>query len=218
MDYDKKVSLAVIKRLPKYYRYLGDLLDNNVTRISSKELSKKMNATPSQIRQDLNNFGCFGQQGYGYDVSLLYSEIKTILGLDKTYSVIVVGAGNLGNAILNYTQFQKRGVSFAAIFDTDAQKIGTTINGVEIKDIKNLGNFLEQTSVDIAVLCVPKSSAAEVAKVVIKGGVKSIWNFTPLDLENTKDVVVENVHLSDSLMTLFYKLNEGFILERYVKK
>lgn len=204
---DKKISLAVIKRLPRYYRYLGDLLENGITRISSKDLSKKMNVTASQIRQDLNNFGCFGQQGYGYNVELLYEEIKKILGLDKSYNLVIIGGGNIGQALVNYANFQKRGFNFIGIFDINPRLIGMTIRGIEIYDIDKLEEFLKTHDVDIVVLTLPKNNAVKVSQIIIDCGIKGIWNFSHVDLKTPKDVVVENVHLTDSMMTLSYKLN-----------
>lgn len=214
---DKKISVAVIKRLPRYYRYLGDLLDNGITRISSKDLSKKMNATASQIRQDLNNFGCFGQQGYGYNVELLYEEIKKILGLDKTYNLVIVGAGNIGQALANYTNFQRRGFNFIGIFDINPKLIGINIRGLEIMDIEELRTFISENQVDIAVLTLPRNNAIKIAQIVIDCGVKGIWNFSHVDLKTPESVVVENVHLTDSLMTLSYKLNnKDFFDDKYL--
>lgn len=205
---DKKISAAVINRLPRYYRYLGDLLEGDISRISSKELSEKMNITASQIRQDLNNFGGFGQQGYGYNVEYLYNEIKKILGLDKVYNLIVVGGGNIGQALVNYTNFQKRGFLITAVFDINPRLIGMTIRGVEIYDADKMEEFIKNNRVDVAILAVPRSQAAKVASNLALWGIKGIWNFSHVDLQVPKDVVVENVHLTDSLMTLIYKLNE----------
>jgi len=204
---EKKISLAVIKRLPRYYRYLGDLLDNGITRISSKDLSKRMNVTASQIRQDLNNFGCFGQQGYGYNVEILYNEIKKILGVDKQYNLVIIGAGNIGQALVNYVNFQKRGFNFIAMFDINPRLIGMTIRGIEIYDIDTLENFLKNHNVDIVVLTLPKNNAVKVSKIIIECGIKGIWNFSHVDLKTPPNVVVENIHLTDSMMTLSYKLN-----------
>lgn len=206
---DKKISLAVIKRLPRYYRYLGDLLDNGITRISSKDLSKRMNVTASQIRQDLNNFGCFGQQGYGYNVELLYEEIKKILGLDKVYNLIIIGAGNIGQALANYSNFKRRGFNFIGIFDVNPRLIGLNIRGIEIMDIDKLESFITANDVDIAVLTLPRINAEKVAQKIIECGVKGIWNFSHIDLKTPEDVIVENVHLTDSLMTLSYKFRNN---------
>jgi redox-sensing transcriptional repressor len=211
----KSVSLAVIKRMPRYYRYLGDLLDSGITRISSKELSQRMNITASQIRQDLNNFGCFGQQGYGYNVELLYGEIKRILGLEKKYSLIIIGAGNIGQALVNYINFERRGFNFVALFDVNPKLIGLTIRGISIHDIDTLGDFLTKNQVDIAVLTLPKTAAVKAANEAIKGGVKGIWNFSHIDIDAPESVMVENVHLTDSLMTLSYKLGEQGIISRF---
>lgn len=209
---DKKISSAVIKRLPRYYRYLGDLLDNGITRISSKDLSKRMNVTASQIRQDLNNFGCFGQQGYGYNVELLYEEIKKILGLDKTYNLIIIGTGNIGQALANYANFKKRGFNFIGIFDINPRIIGLNIHGLEILDVDLLEDFLSKNHVDIAVLTLPRNNAVKVAQTVVAHGIKGIWNFSHTDLKTPDDVMVENVHLTDSLMTLSYRLNNNVII------
>ncbi len=207
---DKKISIAVIKRLPRYYRYLGDLLDNGITRISSNDLSRKMNVTASQIRQDLNKFGCFGQQGYGYNVEMLYEEIKKILGLDRVYNLIIIGAGNLGQALANYGNFAKRGFKFIGIFDKNPKVIGLNINGIKIMDVANLDSFLKENKVDIAVLAIPKTNATKISSILVDNGVKGIWNFSHIDLNTPDDVIVENAHLTESLMTLSYKLSEGY--------
>lgn len=200
------ISRAVIKRLPRYYRYLGELLDNGVERISSNDLSDRMQVTASQIRQDLNNFGGFGQQGYGYNVKYLYQEIGKILGLDKTYNVIVVGGGNLGQALANYVRFEKRGFRVIGIFDVNPQLAGKKIRGVEIRMMDELETFLKENEIHIATLTLPKAAAEEVAVKLVEGGVKAIWNFAHTDLNLPKDVVVENVHLSESLMQLSYNI------------
>lgn len=204
----KRISKAVINRLPRYYRYLGDLLEKDVVRISSKELSEKMKVTASQIRQDLNNFGGFGQQGYGYNVEYLHSEIGKILGLEKQYSLIIIGAGNLGQALANYADFERRGFFVKGIFDINPRLVGMSIRGVEIKNVDELEDFVKNNDIDIAALTVPKAKAPQVAADLVKWGIKGIWNFAPTDLNLPDDVVVENVHLSDSLMKLSYKLSE----------
>lgn len=205
---DKKISIAVIKRLPRYYRYLGDLLDNGITRISSNDLSRKMKVTASQIRQDLNKFGCFGQQGYGYNVELLHAEIKKILGLGKTYNLIIIGAGNLGQALANYANFDRRGFKFIGIFDKNPNLIGKEIHGMEIRDVETLDMFLKENDVDIAVLTLPKTNSTKISPILVENGIKGIWNFSHVDLNTPDDVIVENVHLTDSLMTLSYRLSE----------
>lgn len=204
---DKRISDAVIKRLPRYYRYLCDLLDSGVTRISSGELSRRMGVTASQIRQDLNNFGCFGQQGYGYNVELLSNEIRKILGMVRTYNLIIIGAGNLGQALCNYQNFAKRGYIFTAMFDINPDLIGTTINGVKVYDIADLRKYLQENEVDIAALALPRSNSRPIVQILDEEGIKGIWNFSHVDLKVSPDVVVENVHLTDSLMTLSYRLN-----------
>lgn len=205
----KKISTAVIKRLPKYYRYLGDLLENDVVRISSKELSNRMGVTASQIRQDLNNFGGFGQQGYGYNVEYLYNAIGKILGLENKYNTIIVGAGNLGQALANYTNFDKRGFEVKGLFDVNPRLIGITVRGIEIKDLDEMGSFIKENSIDLAILTLPKQKAPKVANDLVSYGIKGIWNFAPIDLKlSNKNVIVENVHLLDSLMTLSYNIKE----------
>ena len=204
---EKCISKAVIKRLPRYYRYLGELIEEGVERISSNELSAKMRVTASQIRQDLNNFGGFGQQGYGYNVSYLYTEIGKILGLDKTHHMIIIGAGNLGQALANYVKFEKRGFKIVGIFDVNPVLKGISIHGNEIRMMDELPAFLKEQKVEIATLTLPKNNAAEAADLLVKNGIKAIWNFAHLDLTVPKDVIVENVHLSESLMRLSYNLN-----------
>ena len=203
---EKSISKAVIKRLPRYYRYLGELIEEGIERISSNELSAKMRVTASQIRQDLNNFGGFGQQGYGYNVPYLYEEIGKILGLDKTHHMIIIGAGNLGQALANYVKFEKRGFKIVGVFDINPVLKGISIRGNGIRMMSELPDFLQKEDVQIAALTVPKSSAAEIAELLVENGIKAIWNFAHLDLNVPKDVIVENVHLSESLMRLSYNL------------
>lgn len=204
----KEISKAVINRLPRYYRYLGDLLEKDVVRISSKELSERMKVTASQIRQDLNNFGGFGQQGYGYNVEYLHSEIGKILGLDRKYHMIIIGAGNLGQALANYADFDKKGFFVKAIFDINPNLIGSQIRGIEVKSMDELEDYLISNKVDIAAITVPKTKAPGIASDLARLGVKGIWNFAPTDLNLPRDVTVENVHLIDSLMKLSYRLSE----------
>ena len=205
---DKGISKAVIKRLPRYYRYLGDLMNNGVERISSSDLSKKMRVTASQILQDLNNFGGFGQQGYGYNVRYLHTEISKILGLEEEHPMIIVGAGNLGQALANYVEFDKMGFRLVGIFDINPVLEGIGVRGIEIKMISDLPFFLKENNVEIATLTLPKNKAAEMAELLVNNGVKAIWNFAHLDLNVPEDVIVENVHLSESLMTLSYNLSK----------
>ena len=203
----KEISQAVIRRMPRYYRYLGELLDDGVERISSNDLSKRMNVTASQIRQDLNNFGGFGQQGYGYNVKFLYEEIGKILGLDQRHNIIVVGAGNLGQALTNYAKFEKLGFVIIGLFDVNPALAGVTVRGIKIHMLDKLEDFCKENQVDIAALTMPKEKAATVANRLVGLGVHAIWNFAHVDLELDKeDVVVENVHLSDSLMQLSYNI------------
>ncbi len=206
----KEISQAVITRLPRYYRYLGELLEEGVERISSGELSEKMKVTSSQIRQDLNQFGGFGQTGYGYHVESLYNEIGHLLGLDENHTMIVIGAGNLGQALANYANFERRGFNISAMFDKNPALIGTrTIRDIPILDIDKLEDFLSGHEVDIAVLAIPKLSAIPVSKRLVDSGIKAIWNFSHTDLEVPEDVIVENVHLSESLMKLSYRMMES---------
>ncbi|WP_446897742.1 redox-sensing transcriptional repressor Rex [Clostridium sp. LBM24168] len=207
MDKKKNISMAVIKRLPKYHRYLGDLMRNDVDRISSKELSETIGFTASQIRQDLNCFGDFGQQGYGYNVSELYSQIRNILGLSRVYKTVIVGAGNIGQALANYTRFDKLGFQLETLFDRNPKLIGIKIRDIEIKDIDYLSDYLKENHIDIGIICVPDNNAQKVCDILVKNGVKGVWNFAPVDLAVPEDVKVENVHLSDSLLTLSCLLN-----------
>lgn len=204
----KQISKAVIKRLPRYYRYLGELLEDNVERISSNDLSKKMRVTASQIRQDLNNFGGFGQQGYGYNVKYLYTEIRKILGLDIVHPMIIVGAGNLGQALANYVEFEKRGFKLVGIFDVNPVLEGIAVRGIEIQMISDLPFFMKENNIEIAILTLPKNKARDMAEILIENGIKAIWNFAHIDLDTPDDVIVENVHLSESLMTLSYNLSQ----------
>ena len=204
----KQISKAVIKRLPRYYRYLGELLEDNVERISSNDLSKKMRVTASQIRQDLNNFGGFGQQGYGYNVKYLYTEIGKILGLDIVHPMIIVGAGNLGQALANYVEFEKRGFKLVGIFDVNPVLEGIAVRGIEIQMISDLPFFMKENNIEIAILTLPKNKARDMAEILIENGIKAIWNFAHIDLDTPDDVIVENVHLSESLMALSYNLSQ----------
>lgn len=203
----REISKAVITRLPRYYRYLGELLESGVERISSNELSVRMKVTASQIRQDLNNFGGFGQQGYGYNVKYLYTEIGKILGLEEDHRMIIIGAGNLGQALANYAAFEKRGFILKGIFDVNPRLQGITIRGVPVRMIEELGEFVKDNEVEIAALTIPKDRAVEVADLLVANGVRAIWNFAHTDLNLPEHVIVENVHLSESLMQLSYKIN-----------
>ena len=207
MEKKKNVSMAVIKRMPKYYRYLGELVKNDVDRISSKELGEKIGFTASQIRQDLNNFGDFGQQGYGYNVKELHNQIGAILGVGKEYNAVLIGAGNIGQAIANYSRFTDIGLGITA-FDANPKLVGMRIRDVEIKDIDELKGYLEENHIDMGILCVPRINAQKVCDVLVNGGVRGIWNFAPIDLHVPETVKVENVHLSESLLTLVYQMNK----------
>lgn len=202
------ISITVIKRLPRYYRYLEELLDNGIERISSSELSVKMNVTASQIRQDLNQFGGFGQQGYGYNVEYLHKEIAKILGIDRTHSMIIVGAGNLGRAIANYANFEKRGFVVKGMFDCNPELVGSECRGAVVMPMEEMPDFIRNNNIDIVALTIPKTSASKVAQVAVEAGIKGIWNFAHMDLNVPEGIVVENVHLSESLMTLSYNLGD----------
>ena len=204
---ERIISQAVIRRLPRYYRYLGELLENGVERISSNDLSKRMKVTASQIRQDLNNFGGFGQQGYGYNVKYLYTEIGKIHGLEENHNIVIIGAGNLGQALANYGNFEKRGFIVKAIFDVNPALEGVSIRGVPVQMMTELPAFVRNNDIEIAVLTIPKTKAVDVAKELVENGVKAILNFAHTDLNLPDDVIVENVHLSDSLMRLSYNIS-----------
>lgn len=204
-----KVSMAVVRRLPKYYRYLGDLIKTGVMRISSKELGKLMGLTASQIRQDLNCFGGFGQQGYGYNVEELQKEIGRILGLNKTYNSVIVGAGNLGQAIANYEGFRREGFVLNAMFDVNPRLIGNTIRDIKIYDILELGAYVQANDIQLGIICVPKEQSQAVADIMMDNGIKAIWNFAPADVQVRDNVAIENVAISESLYTLTYLMNES---------
>ena len=204
---EKDISQAVIGRLPRYFRYLGELKDEGVERISSQDLSELMKVTASQIRQDFNNFGGFGQQGYGYNVEYLYHEIGKILGLDQQHNFIIVGAGNLGRALGNYMNFERRGFIFKGMFDQNPELVGRDVRGVKVLPMESLEHFIREHEIEIAVLTIPKTSAEDVAEQLVKYGIKGIWNFAHVDLNVPEGVQVENVHLSDSLMKLSYNIN-----------
>ena len=204
---ERGISRAVIGRLPRYYRYLGELLEAGVERISSSDLSKKMHVTASQIRQDLNNFGGFGQQGYGYNVKYLYTEIGKILGLNREHPIIIIGVGNLGQALANYASFEKSGFILKGLFDVNPRLEGVAIRGIPVRMMDDLGDFLKKNEIEIAILTIPKSKAIEVAEFLVDNGIRAIWNFAHTDLNLPEDVIVENVHLSDSLMKLSYNIS-----------
>lgn len=204
----KDISQAVITRLPRYFRYLGELKDAGVERISSQELSRIMRVTASQIRQDLNHFGGFGQQGYGYNVESLYVEIGNILGLNKSHHLILIGAGNLGQALANYMNFEKRGFIITGIFDINPELIGKKVRNILIRPMEDMPGFIKENDIDIAVLTIPKAGAVKVASQLVECGIRGIWNFAHVDLEVPENVLVENVHLSDSLMKLSYRISK----------
>lgn len=200
------ISKVVIKRLPRYLRVLESFMKREVERVSSKELAVKLGSTASQVRQDFNCFGDFGQHGYGYKVNDLYIKIKEILGLNKVYSCIIVGAGNIGQAIMNYSKFLDIGFNVEAMFDINPKLIGASFRGVEVLDVDKLDFYINENYVDIAMLCVPETQTIDVYNI-LKDRVKGIWNFATVDLLSTDNTSVENVNLNDSLFTLVYFLN-----------
>ena len=204
---DAKISVAVIKRLPKYYRYLELIGHKGIIRVSSQELSKITGLTASQIRQDLNHFGAFGQQGYGYNVEELKIELEKIMGVDKPYNVVIIGFGNIGSALLNYSGFKKKGFKVVGIFDNSPEIIGNKANDVVIKDVSELEEVVTREKVDIAILAIPAIPAQEITDKLVACGIKGIWNFAPIDLKLPRNVVLENVHLDGSLLTLTYYMN-----------
>lgn len=209
MKNNNQVSIPVIKRLPRYHRYLEELKNMGVVRISSRELSQRMGLTASQIRQDLNCFGGFGQQGYGYNIEQLYNEIGKILGIDKHSKAIMIGAGNLGHAIATHLNFENRGFDLIGIFDVNPDVIGTKIGERVVMDSASLDEFCKKEKPIVAILCIPSQYAEENADKLISLGIKGFWNFTQYDLvRKYKDIAVENVHLGDSLMTLCYQINK----------
>ena len=214
MSYKSRVSDAVVRRLPMYYRHLRDLEKAGVVRISSQELGERMNLTASQIRQDINCFGGFGQQGYGYHVSNLKERIGEILGLTNQYHVIIVGAGNIGRAIANYVGFKKEGFNIQAMFDVSPALVGIDVHGTLVQPMEKLDTWMATHQVDIAVLSVPSAYAQETAELLVRGGVRAIWNFAPVDLNLPDGVAVNNVHLSDSLHILSYRMNEKELFEK----
>ena len=204
---DAKISVAVIKRLPKYYRYLELIGDKGIIRVSSQELSKITGLTASQIRQDLNHFGAFGQQGYGYNVEELKIELEKIMGVDKPYNVVIIGFGNIGSALLNYSGFKKKGFKVVGIFDNSPEIIGNKANDEVIKDVSELEEVVTREKADIAILAIPAIPAQEITDKLVACGIKGIWNFAPIDLKLPRNVVLENVHLDGSLLTLTYYMN-----------
>ena len=208
VEHRQEVSKAVIQRLPRYYRNICELKAEGAQRISSRALAERMGLTASQIRQDLNNFGGFGQQGYGYNVKYLYTEIGKILGLDKDHNFIIIGAGNLGQALANYASFERNGFILKSLFDVNPRLEGVTIRGIPVRMLDELEGYLQENDIEIAALTLPKSKAEEVADVLVANGIKAIWNFAHTDLTLPKDVIVESVHLADSLMKLSYNISQ----------
>ena len=205
-----KVSLPVIKRLPKYYRYIVEMQQSGVVKVSSSELARMMGTTASQVRQDFNCFGGFGQQGIGYNVKLLREELGKLIFARQPIPTILIGAGNLGHAMANYLVEDKRGFELQGAFDVKPEMIGLTLCGVLIRDMGELGAFCAEHNSRVAVICVPRDSAKKVARQLIDLGIRAFWNFSHYDFSiDYPDVVVENVHLSDSLSTLSYEVNNS---------
>lgn len=210
MSKSDSISMSVIRRLPRYYRFLSELNDQKVDRISSTKLAKIMNVTASQVRQDLNCFGGFGQQGYGYSVSQLKDEIKNILGLNNDYKAILIGAGNLGKAVAMHMNFEKLGFELIACFDNNEKKVGQKLNDIYVKSEIELEEFCKQNHVDSAFLCIPRVCVENVLDKLYGLGIKNYWNFSHYDINaRYSDALVENVHLSDNLMTLCYRMNNN---------
>lgn len=210
MENKSRISAAVINRLPRYYRFLSDLLDNGVVKISSRELSEKMGFTASQIRQDLNCFGGFGQQGYGYNVEQLKNEISAILDLGQLKKTIIIGAGNMGRTLSSHMNFEGKGFNLIGIFDKNDAMVGQMVNGLPVRHIDTLDEFCKENFPTVAVLCIPKTAAKEIADMLVKLGIKGFWNFSHCDLGvDYPSIPIENVHLGDSLMTLCYKVHDN---------
>jgi len=203
-----RVPMVVIKRLPKYYRYLGELVEHKVERVSSQTLADMMGISASQLRQDLNHFGEFGQQGYGYRVQDLYHEIGRIIGLENEYNMVIVGAGNLGQALANYPNFAKRGFLLQGVFDVNPKVIGLRLRDNEIMDIDKLEEFIQTKNIAIGIIAVPKEAAQEVADVMVHAGIRAIWNFAPVDIKVPPEVILENEHLADRLMVISFRLKQ----------
>ncbi len=204
-----EISNSVIRRLPRYYRFLGELLSQDITRISSNELSKRMGLTASQIRQDFNCFGEFGQQGYGYNVSILQSEIGKVLGLDNPKTAILVGVGNLGRAVVQHINFNSLGFQIIGLFDQKESLVGQMVKHLPIRNISAIDEFCRENRPEVAILCIPKSASKPITEQLIKLGIKGFWNFSHYDIAlNHPKIIVENFHFSDSLMTLSYKMDK----------
>lgn len=207
--HDDKIPEAVIRRLPKYYRYLQEMSRRNESRISSSKMSRDMGLNASQIRRDLNCFGGFGQQGYGYSVSKLLEEVSKILGIDRRYGVVIVGAGNIGQALIRYSKFIEQGFDIKGVFDIDQKKVGSLMDSFVVQHVDTLDTFAHKTNVDIGIICVPRIAAQQTADMLVMAGVEGVWNFAPIDVQARKGVSVENVHLNDSLYVLCYRMTEG---------
>ncbi len=209
MKREHRVSIAVIKRLPKYYRYLGMIADKGIIRISSQELSNITGLTASQIRQDLNHFGGFGQQGYGYNVEELRGEIERIIGINRDYNAIIIGAGNIGHALAQYKKFEGLGFKIKALFDQDPDRVGGKVDGIPILPIDDMAAYIKNEKIDILVITVPANAAQQIADIGVDSGIKGIWNFAPVDIKVPDEIIVENVHLNESLFTLTYYINNA---------
>jgi redox-sensing transcriptional repressor len=204
--FSNKISETVIRRMPVYHRYLSELIENDVARISSKDLSTITGFSASQIRQDLNNFGGFGQQGYGYNTKELKEQVDKILGIDKSYNTIIIGAGRLGSALARYKGFRTSGFNVTSLFDIDESI--KKVSGIEVRPMSEVKDYIEKEQVEVAIITVPKEACKDVADILIDAGIKGIWNFSPYDLKAPAKVAIENIRLNDSLMTLSYYMKE----------
>lgn len=204
--FSNKISETVIRRMPVYHRYLTELIENEVERVSSKELSLITGFSASQIRQDLNNFGGFGQQGYGYNTKQLKEQVDKILGIDKTYNTIIVGAGRLGSALARYKGFRTSGFKVTSLFDIDDSI--KDVSGIAVRPMDTIKDYIRDELVEVAIITVPKEACKEVADILVDAGIKGIWNFSPYDLKVQGKIAVENIRLNDSLMTLSYFMKE----------
>jgi redox-sensing transcriptional repressor len=204
--FSNRISETVIRRMPVYHRYLSELIENDVARISSKDLSTITGFSASQIRQDLNNFGGFGQQGYGYNTKELKEQVDKILGIDKSYNTIIIGAGRLGSALARYKGFRTSGFNVTSLFDIDESI--KKVSGIEVRPMSEVKDYIEKEQVEVAIITVPKEACKDVADILIDAGIKGIWNFSPYDLKAPAKVAIENIRLNDSLMTLSYYMKE----------
>lgn len=214
----KKIPETVVRRLPRYYRYLDRLYSEGIDHISSRKLAEVMEATASQIRQDLNCLGEFGQHGYGYKVSQLMQAIAQVLGIDKSQNVLIIGAGRMGQALADYGRLNKNGFNIIGIFDKDPKVIGNIVKNLKVQDVQEIDDFVKNNYVDIGIICISNDEGPMVAEKLASLKIKAIWNFSPVDIKPLNDVIVENVHLIESLTVLSYKLREKKLIDGIVDK